>query len=71
MKCPSCGAAELVPKISSVDGVPTDFCPACGTAIPVRTEDDRNAAAMRLAGQGGAAPDMADVPRRRPVPAKK
>ncbi len=64
MNCPSCDAAELVPKTSTVDGVPTDFCPVCGTAIPVRTEDDRNAAAMRLAGQGGAAPEMEEIPRR-------
>ncbi len=64
MKCPSCGAAEVVPKTSTVDGVPTDFCPACGAVIPAHTEDDRKAAALRLAGQGGTAPEMAEIPRR-------
>ncbi len=68
MKCPICGAAELVPDTRIVDGVPAvtaDFCPACAEGIPTREEDGHHAAAIRLAELGGQASDMANIPRRR------
>lgn len=71
MKCPSCGAAELVRDTRTIDGVPAvtaDFCPACGEGVPASEEGDRHAAAQRLAKKGGAAPLMADIPRRRDTP---
>ena len=75
MKCPSCGAAELVADCRDitrqVDGISTtvpnvqgQFCPACGECILDHQQDDRHAAALRLAALGGQAPDMAEVPRR-------
>lgn len=69
MKCPSCGAAELVRDTRAVDGVPAvtaDFCPACGEGVPASAEGDRHAAAQRLAEQGGKSPYMAEISRRKP-----
>lgn len=78
MKCPACGAAELVRDTREMDakGVPVaitgDFCPACGECVLDRENGDRYGAALkqarlmagkRLADLGGTAPDMQDVPR--------
>lgn len=71
MKCPSCGAAELVCDTRTIDGVPAVtayFCPACGEGVPASEEGDRLAAAQRLAACGGAAPSIAKIPRRRSAP---
>ena len=76
MKCPSCGAAELVadcrPITSTVEGrqiagsdVNGQFCPACGEGVLDRLQGDRYAAALRLADIGGTAPTIANIPRRR------
>ena len=76
MKCPSCGAAELVADCRTitrqVDGteitVPNvhgDYCPACGEYVFDQEQGDRYAAALRLAALGGRTPDMAEIPRRR------
>ena len=75
MKCHACGAAELVADCRDitrqVDGITINvpsvqghFCPACGECILARQQDDRHAAALRLAALGGQAPDMAEIPRR-------
>lgn len=76
MKCPACGAAELVADCRDitrqVDGITTTvpnvqghFCSACGEYVLDRQQGDRYAAAMRLAALGGQAPGMADIPSRR------
>lgn len=76
MKCPACGAAELVADCRDitrqVDGITTTvpnvhghFCPACGECVLDPQQGDRHAAAIRLAELGGQAPDMANIPRRR------
>ena len=73
MKCPCCGAAELVADCRSITSfvngvsvtvphVQADFCPACGEGILNREHGDRYAAGLRLAALGGMAPDMKDVP---------
>jgi HTH-type transcriptional regulator / antitoxin MqsA len=57
MKCPACGAAELVhdtrdlPYIykgdsTVIEGVTGDFCPACGEVVMEMAEGMRNSAAM-------------------------
>lgn len=57
MKCPSCGAAELVPdrrdiphvykgETSVIAAVAGDFCPACGEAVLGAAEAARVGAAM-------------------------
>ena len=77
MKCPACGAAELVADCRDitrrVDGITATvpsveghFCPACGECVLDRLQGDRYAAALRLAALGGQAPDMPDIPRRIP-----
>ena len=76
MKCPCCGAAELVadcrPIAATIESQPItvpdvcgDFCPVCGEGILDRENGDRYAAALRLAALGGKAPEMADIPRRK------
>ncbi len=60
MKCPCCGAAELVADCRSITAtikgrkiivpdVHGDFCPACGEGIPNRAEGSRYAAALASA----------------------
>lgn len=67
MKCPACGAAELVADCRSitatVHGQPItvpdvcgDFCPACGECILDRENGDRYGAALALARRGSVAP---------------
>lgn len=71
MKCPYCGAAELVLDTRMADGVSvvtTEFCTTCGEGLLNRMEAHGYAAALRLAKKGGAAPDMEDIPRRRENP---
>jgi HTH-type transcriptional regulator / antitoxin MqsA len=57
MKCPACGAAELVhdtrdmPYIykgdsTIIEGVTGDFCPACGEVVMEMAEGIRHSAAM-------------------------
>jgi HTH-type transcriptional regulator / antitoxin MqsA len=57
MKCPACGAAELVHDTRDVpytykgestliQGVTGDFCPACGEVVMEMAEGIRNSAAM-------------------------
>jgi HTH-type transcriptional regulator/antitoxin MqsA len=52
MKCPSCGAAELLRETrdqpytykgesTSIEAVTGDYCPACGEVVLDRTEGDR------------------------------
>ena len=52
MKCPCCGAAELVPdtrdmpytykgESTTVPSVTGDFCPACGEVVLTREQGDR------------------------------
>lgn len=52
MKCPSCGAAELIhdtrdlpytykSELTSIPGVTGDFCPACGEVVLDREHGDR------------------------------
>ena len=75
MKCPACGAAELVADCRDitrqVDGVSTTvpnaqghFCPACGECVLDHQQYDRHAAALRLAALGGQAAEMAEIPRK-------
>ena len=76
MKCPACGAAELVADCRDitrqVNGISTTvpnvhghFCPACGECVLDSPKGDRYAAALRLAARGGMAPDIQDIPRTR------
>lgn len=57
MKCPNCGAAELVPDVREmryaykgeetiVPAVAGDYCPACGEAVLDRQESLRTSASM-------------------------
>lgn len=57
MKCPSCGAAELVhdrrdlpytykSESTVISGVTGDYCPACGEAVLDAVESARTSAAM-------------------------
>lgn len=41
------------------------FCPVCGECVIDRENGDRHAAAQRLVEQGGKAPEMAEIPRRK------
>ena len=70
MKCPCCGAAELVADCRSitatikgekitVSNVHGDFCPACGEGVLDRENGDRYSAALALARQGGEASNAA------------
>ena len=70
MKCPCCGAAELVadcrPITATIRGqqitVPNvlgDFCPACGEGVLDRLNGDRYSAALALARRGGEASNVA------------
>jgi HTH-type transcriptional regulator / antitoxin MqsA len=54
MKCPSCGAAELIhdtrdlpytykSELTTIPGVTGDFCPACGEVLLDREHGDRYA----------------------------
>jgi hypothetical protein len=71
MKCPCCGAAELVHDTRTPDAgevpvvVSGGFCPVCGECVIDRENGDRHAAAQRLVEQGGKAPEMAEIPRRK------
>ncbi len=58
MKCPICGAAELVRdtrdvpytykgETTSIHGLTGDFCPACAKVVLDRAEADRYGAAVR------------------------
>ena len=60
MKCPSCGAAELIRdtrdmpctrqgKTIIIPAVTGDYCPACKESILDRQESERCMAAMRAA----------------------
>ena len=57
MKCPACGAAELVPdtrdlpyaykgEATAIPAVTGEFCPACGEAVLGPAESARASAAM-------------------------
>ena len=57
MKCPNCGAAELVHdtrdlpytykgEVTTIPAVTADFCPACGEAVLEMGESVRTGAAM-------------------------
>lgn len=57
MKCPACGAAELVPDTRDlrytykgeetvIPAVTGDYCPACGEAVPTKEESRRTGALM-------------------------
>lgn len=58
MKCPCCGAAELVSDTRDlrityrgastvVNGVTGDYCPACGEVVLTRAHGDRYGEALR------------------------
>jgi HTH-type transcriptional regulator/antitoxin MqsA len=60
MKCPECGAAELVSDTRDlsytyqghttvIPGVTGDFCPACGECVLDRVNGDRYSAALGAA----------------------
>lgn len=62
MKCPACGAAELVPgtndthytyegKSTTLPAVNGDFCPACGEAVLDAKESRRINILMRMFNQ--------------------
>ncbi|MGN6652231.1 type II toxin-antitoxin system MqsA family antitoxin [Trinickia sp.] len=57
MKCPVCGAADLVRdtrdvpfvyrgKATIISSVTADYCPACGESVPGKAEADRMSALM-------------------------
>lgn len=57
MKCPACGAAELVRDTrdvafsykghtTNIQSVTADFCPECGESIPDQVEGERISALM-------------------------